>query len=79
MVGQFCEYVKTTDFCSNFYWIFWVPWTARRSNLSILKEINPEYPVEGLMLKHWFIGKDPDAGKDWGQKEKGATEDVMVG
>ena len=28
-----------------------VPWTARRSNQSILKEINPEYPVEGLMLK----------------------------
>ena len=27
------------------------PWTARRSNLSILKEINPEYPLEGLMLK----------------------------
>ena len=28
-----------------------VPWTARRSNQSILKEINPEYPLEGLMLK----------------------------
>ena len=28
-----------------------VPWTARRSNQSILKEINPEYSVEGLMLK----------------------------
>jgi len=28
-----------------------VPWTARRSNLSILKEINPEYSLEGLMLK----------------------------
>ena len=27
----------------------------------------------------WFIGKDPDAGKDWGQKEKGVTEDEMVG
>ena len=69
-----------------------VPWTARRSNLqSILKEINPEYSLEGLMLKlknQYFgppnvksqlIGKDPDAGKDWGQKEKGATEDEMVG
>ena len=53
-----------------------VPWTARRSNQSILKEINPEYSLEGLMLKlklqyfgHLvqranFIGKDPDAGKD---------------
>ena len=28
-----------------------VPWTARRFNQSILKEINPEYPLEGLMLK----------------------------
>ena len=53
-----------------------VPWTARRSNQSILKEINPEYSLEGLMLKLkllklWpadvksrLIGKDPDAGKD---------------
>ena len=30
-------------------------------------------------VKSWFIGKDPDAGKDWGQKEKGTTEDEMVG
>ena len=29
--------------------------------------------------KNWFIGKDPDAGKDWGQEEKGATEDEMAG
>ena len=52
-----------------------VPWTARRSNQSILKEISPEYSLEGLMLKvklqyfghlmrRTFIGKDPDAGKD---------------
>ena len=52
------------------------PWTARTSNQSILKEINPEYPLEGLMLKlklRYFghldaksqlIGKDPDGGKD---------------
>ena len=52
------------------------PWTARRSNQSILKEINSEYSLEGLMLKlklQYFghrmgyaklIGKDPDAGKD---------------
>ena len=63
-----------------------VPWTARRSNPSILKEINPEYSLEGLMLKLQYfvhlsqlIGKDPDAGKDWGQEEKGATEDETVG
>ena len=68
-----------------------VPWTARRSNKSILKEINPEYSLEGLMLKlklQYFghlmwradsLRKDPDAGKDWGQEEKGTTEDKMVG
>ena len=48
-----------------------VSWTARRSNQSILKWINPEYLLEGLMLKLPYfghlmplIGKDPDAGKD---------------
>ena len=67
-----------------------VPWTARRSNQSILKEFNPEYSLEGLMLKlkrqtfgHLMqkadIGKDPDVGKDWRQEEKGMTEDEMVG
>ena len=29
--------------------------------------------------KNWLIGKDPDAGRDWGQEEKGTTEDEMVG
>ena len=33
-----------------------VPWTARKSNLSILKEINPEYSLEGLMLKLQYFG-----------------------
>ena len=67
-----------------------VAWTARRSNQSILKEISPEYSLQGLMLKlklpilwppdekKWFLGKDPDAGKDWRQ-EKGMTEDEIVG
>jgi len=65
-----------------------VPWTARRSNQSILKEISPWCSLEGLMLKlklqyfghlmqSWLIGKDPDAGRDWGQEEKGTTEDEM--
>ena len=66
-----------------------VPWTARRSNQSILKEISPEYSLEGLMLKlklQYFghlmrridsLGKDPDARQDWRQK-KGMTEDEMV-
>ena len=64
-----------------------VPWTARRSNQSIQKEINPEYSLEGLMLKlklHYFAHlmqttDFPDVRKDWRQKEKKATEDEMVG
>ena len=61
-----------------------VPWTARRSNQSILKEISPGCSLEGLMLKpklQYFghLCKDPDAGKDWGQEEKGMTEHEMVG
>ena len=68
-----------------------VPWTARRSNQSILKEISPGCSLEGLMLKlklpmlcppdvkSWLIWKDPDARKDWGQEEKGMTEGEMVG
>ena len=62
---------------------FRVTWTARRSNQSILKEISPEYSLEGLMLKlklkNWLIGKDPDAGEDWRWEEKGTTGDEMVG
>ena len=61
-----------------------VPWIARRYNQSILKEINPYYSLEGLMLKlkrqyfgHWLIGKDPDAGKDGRQEEKWRTEDKI--
>ena len=68
-----------------------VLWTARKSNQSIPKEISPEYLLEGLVLKLklpilWpldaksrLIGKDPDAGRDWGQEEKGTTEDEMAG
>ena len=58
-----------------------VSWTARRSNQSILKEISSEYSLEGLTLrvKLWLTGKDPDAGKDWRQEEKGTIEDEMVG
>ena len=66
-----------------------VPWTARRSNQSILKEISPECLLEGLMLKlklqysghlmSWLNGKDSDSGRDWGQEEKGMTEDEMAG
>ena len=65
-----------------------VPWSARRSNQSILKDISPEYSLEGLMLKLklQYFGRlirrtdsFPDAGKDWRQGEKGMTEDEMIG
>ena len=75
------------------YWrrLLRVPWAARRSNQSILKEISPEYSLEGLMQKlklpyfgHLMqradsTGKDPNSGKHWRQEEKGTTEDEMVG
>ena len=57
-----------------------VPWTARRSNHSILKETSPEYTLEGLMLKLQYFGhlmrranslENTDAGKDWKQWERG--------
>ena len=68
-----------------------VPWTARKSNKSILKEINPEYSLAELMLKlklqHFghlmrtadSLEKKSDAGKDWRQKEKRVTEDEVAG
>ena len=67
-----------------------VPRAARRSNQSILKEISPGISLEGLMLKmklqyfgHLMQRVDSlektDAGRDWGQEEKGTTEDEMVG
>ena len=70
-----------------------VPWTTRRSNQSILKEISPGCSLEGMMLKlklQYFghlmrrvdsslIGKDSDAGRDCGQEAKRTTEDEMAG
>ena len=68
-----------------------VPWTAKRSNQSILKEISPRCSMEGMMLKlklqyfghlmhkSWLIRKDSDAGRGWGQEEKRTTEDEMAG
>ena len=65
-----------------------VPWAARSSNQSILKETNLEYWLEGLMLKlklqyfgHFMQRADSleKAGRDWGQEEKGTTEDEMAG
>ena len=66
-----------------------VPWSARRSNQSILREISPEYSLEGLKLKLQYFGhlmqttdsieKTLMLGKIEGQEEKGTTEDEMVG
>ena len=67
-----------------------VPWTARRSNQSILKEISPGISLEGMMIKlklqyfgHLMQRADSlektDAGRDWGQEEKGTTENEMAG
>ena len=68
-----------------------VPWTARRSSQSILKEISPEYSLEGLMLKlklQYFghLTRKADSFEktlmlieDWRQEEKGMTKDEMVG
>ena len=66
-----------------------VPWTTRRSNQSILKKISPGISLEGMMLKlklqyfgHLIRRTDSlektDAGRDWGQEEKGTTEDKMA-
>ena len=69
-----------------------VPWTARRSNQSIIKEISPGCSLKGMMLKlklqyfgHLMRSVDSlektDAGRDWGQEEeeKERTEDEMAG
>ena len=68
-----------------------VPWTARKSNKSILKEINPEYSLERQMLKlklqyfgHLIRKADSSEktlvlGKVEGRRRRGQTEDEMVG
>ena len=75
------------------YWrsLLRVPWTAKRSSQSILKrsqswiftgrtDAEAEAPIFWPPdAKNWLLRKDPDAGKDWGQEEKGMTEDEMVG
>ena len=76
-------------------WCWWrllrVPWTARRLNQSIIKELNPEYSLKGLMLKLklQYLGhllqrahsleKTLMLGKTEGRRRRGATEDEMVG
>ena len=69
-----------------------VPWTSRRSYQEIHPKRNQSWIFTGRNdaeaktpvlwppdVKNWLTGKDPDAAKDWGQEEKGMTEDEMVG
>ena len=66
------------------------PLVARRSNQSILRDFSPGCTLEGLMLKLQLLYffhfmrrveslEDSDAGRDWGQEEKGMTEDEIIG
>ena len=72
------------------YWgsLLRVPWTARRSNQSILREISPEWSLDAEAeapilwppdAKNWHSGKELDTRKDWSCEEKETTEDDMVG
>ena len=64
-----CKEIKSVDPKGNQPWIF-----IRKT------DVEAEAPMLWTHdVKSWLIGKDPDAGKDWGQEEKGATEDEMVG
>ena len=62
-----CKEIKPVNPKENQFWIF-------------IGRIDTEASIFWpLNVKSWLIGKDPDAGKDWGQKEKGTTEDEMDG
>ena len=83
-----CAFIRTFKL---WYWrrLLRVPWTARKANQSILKEVNPEYSLKGLMPKLQYFGhliqrtdsleKPLMLGKIEGKKKKGAAEDEMVG
>ena len=64
-----CKEIKPVNPKENQHWIF-IGRTDAEAEALIL------WPPD---VKNWLIGKDPDAGKDWRQKEKGTTEDEMVG
>ena len=64
-----CKEVKPVNLKGNQPWIF-IEMTHAKAKAAI------PWPPD---VKSWLIGKDPDAGKDWGQKGKGVAEDEMVG
>ena len=64
-----CNEIKTINPKGSQFWIY-IGRADAESEAPII------WPPD---VKNWLIGKDPDAGKDWGQDEKGMTEDEMVG
>ena len=64
-----CKEIKLGNPKGNQTWIF-IRKTDAKAETPIL------WPPD---VKSWFIGKEPDAGEDWKQEKKGATEDEMVG
>ena len=64
-----CREIKSVSPTGNQFWIFTEGTDAETEALIL-------WPPD---VKNWFIWKDPDAGKDWRQKEKGVTEDEVVG
>ena len=64
-----CKEIKPVNLKGNQSWIF-IGRTDAKAEAPIL------WPPD---MKNWLTGKDPDAGKDWRQEEKGMTEDEMVG
>ena len=77
--------------CNGYFYVTWLGWEMPRLTGKILFQVSwwvfigrTDVEAETLILwppdvKSWLIGKDPDAGKDWGQEEKGTTEDETVG
>ena len=96
---QASPHLIVSTICWEWFWFYYchpfieelrVPWTAKRSNQTILKKINPEYSLEGLMLKLQYFGPPDAKSADWleenlmlekteGRREKEVTEDKMVG
>ena len=66
-----CKEIQQVHPKRNQSWIF-----IGRTDIEAEAEASILWPPD---VKSWLIGKDPDAGKDWGQEEKGKSEDEMVG
>ena len=81
------SFLDLKQYCFLFAWKLWIPTEFFMLQWELL--YLPVHKIHSLLLpkyilwppdvKNWLFGKDPDAGKDWRQKEKGMTEDEMVG